>query len=104
MLALRRGGDEILVAALLGESFAREAADPGRLALLRQESGELELVEVVDGPDIGMGEVDDARVEVAGDEPPLQLALATLARGFGTWPALLWAQQVNQGAALSGAW
>ncbi len=51
-----------------------------------------------------MGEVDDARVEVAGDEPPLQLALATLARGFGTWPALLWAQQVNQGAALSGAW
>ena len=34
----------------------------------------------------------------------LQMVVLTAARGFGTWSALVRAQQVNHGAALSGAW
>src|SRR5437016_1298894 len=45
----------------------RTAADQARLALLGQEVGELELIEI-DGPQVGMAELYEAGVEIVGDE------------------------------------
>src|SRR6202011_2853568 len=81
-----RGDDEVLVTALLRVPLAVCAtADQARLTLPRQERGKLELVEV-DGPNIGMAELDQAGVEVVGDEQPgIAVAIRRIDAGARLW-------------------